>query len=68
MNSHTCPRCRKPLLPDQSLILVGTQWAHVDCESSESSDDRPSPFPWDRGSAADPNRPPPIAILKGNAK
>ena len=34
MNNHTCPRCRKPLLPYQSLILIGTQWAHVDCESS----------------------------------
>jgi hypothetical protein len=37
MNNHICPRCRKPLLPSQSLVLVGTQWAHVDCESSDET-------------------------------
>jgi hypothetical protein len=35
MTDSICPRCRKPLLPEQSLILIGTQWAHVDCESSD---------------------------------
>jgi hypothetical protein len=37
MTDSICPRCRKPLLPDQSLILIGTQWAHVDCESSDET-------------------------------
>jgi hypothetical protein len=35
MTDSICPRCRKPLLPEQSMQLLGSVWVHADCDESD---------------------------------
>jgi len=37
MADSICPHCRKPLLPEQSMQLLGSVWVHADCDESDDS-------------------------------